>query len=221
MRCKPLHTTVVITALLFSMNGCSVTETICPLVELSAIAVSVRDTSGQPAAKGATATVEKPGYKASSLGFVDPLWIEVGDEGGTLAVTVTKPYYRSQTISSVEVSEGRCGVTDTASVDFVIALEPNAPPVRQVVLYPEDVTLSSGDSTSQMVYVDADAGVSKDVVWSSADESVATVDSDGRITATCNVSTESTAITATSVVDVNKSDSIEVVVEATGRSLCS
>jgi uncharacterized protein YjdB len=93
-------------------------------------------------------------------------------------------------------------------------LQPDAPPVRQVVVSPGDIGLGGGYSVQETAYVEEDLGVSKEVVWRSGDESVATVSADGVVTGVCRDTHGETLITATSVADPSKSDSLRVGVSA-------
>ncbi len=187
----------------------------CALPGWSSIVAEVRDAEAQPTAIGATVTITKEGYEASSVGFGDPLQVYVGDsEGGTFDVKVTKPYYDGATVEDVEVVTDECGYGDTVTVEVTLTLQPDAPPVRQVVVSPSDIGLGGGYSIQETAYVEADPSVLKEVVWSSDDESVATVSADGTITGVCRDTYGETLITATSVADPSKSDSVGVTVFA-------
>jgi hypothetical protein len=174
----------------------------CALPGWSSIVAEVRDAEGQPTAIGATVTITKEGYEASSVGFGDPLQVYVGDsEGGTV-------------VEDVEVVTDECGYGDTVAVEATLTLQPDAPPVRQVVVSPGDIGLGGGYSVQETAYVEEDLGVSKEVVWRSGDESVATVSADGVVTGVCRDTHGETLITATSVADPSKSDSLSVGVSA-------
>ena len=183
----------------------------CPDIGWYPVAVEVRDADGEPTAIGATATLTKGGYRATGLGFGDPLRLTVGDSvGGTFDLEVTKPYYDAATVESIEVVTDECGIGETVTVAVTLALQADAPPVRQVVVQPYGIGLGSGYSSQETAYVEADSGVSKEVVWRSEDESVATVTADGVITGVCRDTPGETLITATSVADSSKSGAIRV-----------
>ena len=183
----------------------------CPGIGWFPVAVEVRDTDGEPTAIGATATLTKSGYKATQLGFNDSLQIYVGENvGGTFDLEVTKPYYDSATVENIEVVTNECGIGETVTVEVTLTLQADAPPVRQVVVAPYGVGLAGGYSHQETAYVEAAPGVSKEVVWRSDDESVATVTADGMVTGVCRDTYGETLITATSVVDPSKSGAISV-----------
>lgn len=70
--------------------------------------------------------------------------------------------------------------------------------------------LVGGYSVQETAPVEADPGVSQEVMWSSGDESVATVSADGTIIGVCRDIYGETLISATSAADLTKSGSIAV-----------
>lgn len=177
----------------------------------SSIAVEVRDQGGEPAAIGASVTLQKADYEATQIGYGDPLQIFVGESvGGTFDVTVSKPYYEGARVEGVEVATDECGYGETVTVEVTLTLKPDAPAVRQVVVSPYGIGLGGGYSVQEVAYVEAAEGVSRDVTWHSEDEAVATVTADGTITGVCSEAGGETLVTATSVADPSKSASLEV-----------
>lgn len=82
--------------------------------------------------------------------------------------------------------------------------------VTSVEILGGDRSLEPGAETVLTAYVTASAGHATTVTWSSSDAAVAAVSNDGLVTA---VAEGSATITATSVADTSKSDSITVSVE--------
>ncbi len=188
----------------------------CALPGWYPIVARVRDADGHPTAIGATVTITKEGYEASEMGAGDPLEIYVGDsKGGVYDVEVTKPYYDGATVENVEVIEDECGYSDPVPVEVTLTLHPDAPPVRQVVVPTGTWYYGDGNITEQVTaHVEADRGVSREVTWASSDSSVATITSEGELTAMCRTSVGTATLTATSVADPSKQGSFEVEVSA-------
>lgn len=183
----------------------------CPGLGWFPILAEVRDAEGRPAARGATVTITKEGYEATSVGFGDPLQVYVGDSvGGTFNVSVSKPYHDGAEVKGIVVPTNDCGIGEPVTVELTLTLQPDAPPVRQVVVQPVDFGLGGGYTAQASAHVEADPGFSQAVVWTSEDERVATVSAEGLVTGVCRDTYGSTQVTATSVADPSKSDSFAV-----------
>lgn len=183
----------------------------CAAVAWFPVAAEIRDTKGRPAALGASVTLKKVGYEETAAGFGDPLKVYVGESvGGTFDVEVSKPFYDGAKVKNVTVPTDTCGYGETVTVEVTLALQKDAPPVRQVVVAPYGIGLGGGYSVQETAYVEADPGVSKAVSWRSEDERVATVSADGTITGVCRDVPGETFVTATSLADPSQKGSISV-----------
>ncbi len=176
----------------------------------------IRDAMGQPAAVGATVTLRKLFYKKSTIGHGDPDSLHVGvgeSETGPFDVYVTKPYYTEVIVKNIYVSTDKCGISEPARVKVVLSLLPDAPPVRRVVVQPSGSFYGWGNMKERMfANVVAAPGVSKQIIWSSSDPTVATITPDGLLTTMCPKSGGNTLITAISAVDPTKQASFDVTV---------
>lgn len=192
----------------------------CAAIGWSPIVARVRDADGKPTAIGTTVTIRKQGYEASEMGSGDPLEIYVGDsEGGVYDVEVTKPYYDSATVENVDVIEDECRYSDSVPVDVTLTLQPDAPPVRQVVVPTGTWYYGDGNITEQVTaLVEADPGISREVTWASSDPGVATITPTGKLTAMCRTSLGTATLTATSVAEPSKQGSFNVEVSAADPS---
>ena len=114
---------------------------------------------------------------------------------------------------------GTCTVTarsthDTSkSASIDITIEPgddHEPSIISVEIQPPGpLELQPGNTTTLTANVSADPGADTTVAWSSDDEDVAEVDADGVVTASAS---GTTSITARSIADTTKSDTVTVVV---------
>ncbi len=108
---------------------------------------------------------------------------------------------------SAVITASAGGKSDSCEVT-VNAYVPPVIPVESVTLDNNSLTLTEGDTGSLNASVNPDNATDKTVVWTSSDESVATVDQNGVVTA---VAPGSAVITASAG---GKSDSCEVTVNA-------
>jgi hypothetical protein len=192
---------------------------VCGGPGIPSVAAEVRDDRGRPAAVGATVWIRnQAGYEASAEGYVDPLRVSVGNgenEGGTFEVRVTKPWHEGVTLRGVVVPEDACGIREPTQVAVTLALQPGAPPVRQVVAAPYGYGFGWGGLTVPLVaFVEADSGVSRAVAWTSGDTAVARVTPEGVLTSACRATAGATWVTAAAVADPTQRDSVAVTVFA-------
>ena len=197
---------------------------VCLAIGIASIAAEIRDTAGNPAAIGATVTIEKISRRDSAEGFGDPLRILVnaGNEGGVFEVRVRKPWHADVVIPRVFVPAGRCGVSGPKVVPVTIPLLPEAPAVRQIVLPPFGYGFGPSVCGSRFpitAYVLTAAGVSPAATWISSDESVVRIEqestsADGRSTAVlvpqCRPGPAHAFVIARAVADPTVRDSVEV-----------
>ncbi len=87
------------------------------------------------------------------------------------------------------------------------------PEVRSLTIDQDDQTLNVGDDLELTVSIDVVGGADTSVDWTSSDTDVATVDADGLVVA---LSPGSATVTAASVLDPSKSDTITITVVAEG-----
>lgn len=188
-------------------------KVMCAREGVSPIYVEIRDLQGRPNAIGAVVTIRnQEGYKASAEGFGDPLRVYVGEsEGGIFDIKVRKPWHTKATIRGVEVPEDSCGLWASKRVEVTLPLLAGAPAVRQVVAAPYGYGFGRGNMTDRLVaYVEAAPGISRQVVWRSEDTSVVEITPEGILTTQCRARSGSTLVTATSVADPTKRDSVQV-----------
>lgn len=118
---------------------------------------------------------------------------------GTAKITATI------TVDGTEYSD-TCTVTVAAAGTPVVT-----PGVTSVNVTPDTASMEVNETKKLEVTVAVVGGAEETVTWSSSDESVATVDGDGLVTA---VRAGTATITATSTVDTSKNDTCEVTVTA-------
>jgi len=203
-----------------SAAGCSdPADLSCVDVGIPSVVATVRAAAGRATARGATVTLLKPGVDAYGYGYGDSLRVSVdmGDLNvpGPFDVSVTKPWYTSATVRGVEPPEGERGVSGAARISVTLALEPNAPAVRQVVVPPFGYSFGDGNiQDSIFAAVEADAGVSHAVVWQSRDTMVVRITPDGTLTSVCRTSPGAAYVVASAVADTTVRDSVGVSVYA-------
>lgn len=192
------------------------TEAVCIGIGWIPIVAEIRDQHGRPAAIGATVRIERAdGYTDQTWGFGDdPLRVGVGEPvTGVFDVTVSKPYHDGSTVRGVEVrGDPVCGIpSEPGRPQLTVSLRDDAPPVRQVVVPPFSYAFLDGNVTSQtLAQVEADEGVSREVLWVSRDTTVARVSPDGTITSACRSTHGNTFLVASAVADPAVKDSVAV-----------
>jgi len=189
------------------------------------IVAEIRDQGGVATAIGATVTIwNDAGVTGSNEGFGDSLRVSVtaSNATGRFSVRVEKPWFGDTLVQNVLVTGGPCGADDPTTVRVSLRLEADAPPVRQVVLPASGIGFLDGNVGLRIpVYVEAAEGGSRELRWS-ADTAVVALVQDGTITSRCRSTPDSTWVTASSVVDETKRDSVQVWVFAapTGSTRC-
>ena len=168
------------------------------------VVAEIRDPHGRPAAIGAT-LILRDGTFADSAGPADGDELRKGAGNrrpGLYDVIVRKPGYDSTFLPGIVARGGLCGVTTPAVVRIQLELLADAPPIRAIVVLPDGIGFGLSGLTERMqAVVDADAGISTAVVWSSSDPDVASISADGTLTSGCG---GLAVITARSVVDPSK-----------------
>jgi hypothetical protein len=207
--------------LLAPLAGCPLgpLEVNCPDIGWTPVMAEVRDQHGRPAALGATVTIERAdGYAGQGRGFGDPLRVHVGRSvSGVFDVTVSKPFHRGETVRGVKVQgDARCGIVrEPGRPQLTVTLLEGAPAVRQVVLPPIAYGFGDGNITALIpAHLEADAGVSRELLWASRDTAVARVAQDGTVTSACRDAPGSTFVVASAVADPAVQDSLPVTVYA-------
>lgn len=182
-----------------------------------AVIVEVRDAQGRPNALGAVASIEKPGYRAAEVGFGDSLSIWVGENhvGGTFDVRVRKPWHREALVRGVQAALGRCGIAAPVGVPVTLTRLLGAPPVRQVVAPPGGHVYLDGNLTARLdAHVEAEPGVSQEVIWTSRDTTVARVTAEGELRSVCRRTRGETWVIARAAADPSVQDSFPVSVHS-------
>ncbi|MFL5614864.1 MAG: Ig domain-containing protein [Gemmatimonadaceae bacterium] len=171
------------------------------------VVVRVRDERGRPAAFGTTIVIQEGAYRDSVDGTHALSEVDVGAgerRPGTYEVRLYKPGYRPVVLHDVKApGDTLCHYAKPTDIrDVTLALLPNAPPVRSIIVSPPGMGFGLPNLTEQMhATVDADSGISTAVEWSSSDTTVATVSPSGLLRSQCRTTPGEAVITATSRVD--------------------
>jgi hypothetical protein len=188
--------------------------TICGGVGYYAIAVTLLDDQGNPAALGATLTLDDGPYHEVDSSLYDPLQLFGAPErsGRRYDLKISKPHYQD-IVAQVNVPGGDECVSGGASIArnsvalrFMLSPLPNAPPVRSIRLYPPSVLLDRSPGRTAWAftpYVDAAPGTSRAIAWSIAGDT-ASVGFDavtGVVTYRCRPTSGYLTVTARSLVD--------------------
>ena len=142
--------------------------------------------------------------------------IKAGDAdvevGGTVAEFETKTGEQSATLTFTKDADSTPTYAGkhTETLTFNISVESASTPVTAITLNKTETTIVKGsDETLSVTAVTPDNATDKTVTWSSDEESVATVDADGKVTAvaagTANITAtanDGSGVTATCVVTV-------------------
>jgi hypothetical protein len=205
--------------LTLAIGGCADGDSltgVCPAVGRASIIAEVVDAQGRPAAVGTTATVTKGAITGSGVGFGDPLRIPVFAQnvGGSVDVTVNKPWHQEVKLNGVRVPEGPCGVTEPVTVRVTIALVSGAPAVRQVVLAPYDYGFGiavCGIRGEVSGFALTDKTVSGEIVWVARDPRLVSIEPhetlpDGHNTAWMTIPCDAPVGTSTYVIGMAKAD---------------
>lgn len=151
---------------------------VCPAVLTPPVAVTLKNERGLVLAD-ASAPLFAPQREAE---------IRVRREDqGRYTVSVQRQGYRPVTLRRVRVEVNECGPVEPTPPTIRLTPVPNAPTVRRfVVLGPRDLRVGSWPFYQRYTaFVDAPAG-QREVVWSSSNPDVATVDQTGMLRSVCS-----------------------------------
>ena len=168
-----------------------------------------------------TAVAITPSAPAVNVGQTLPLTATVTAVGGaSTAVTWTSSdpsivsVSTSGTISGVAVGTANITATSvfapTVSATVPVTVSPAPPAVVSVAVAPVNPTMVVGDVLPLTATVTVVSGASQAVSWASSNPAIATVATDGKVTA---LAVGTTTITATSTFDDTKSGSTNVTVD--------
>lgn len=169
----------------------------------SGVDLAVRDPYGRGQAIGTT-VVLRASDGGTEQGQVEDTLHILGEynQSGTFTATVSRPYYRSQTISNIQASPSPDGCSvNTAHVPVTLQLAAGAPPLRAIIILGAQFLGAPGQQTQLLTHFDADPGVSTAVAWQTSNSTLATVNASGVVTPKCVTSGGTVRITATSVVE--------------------
>lgn len=174
------------------------------------IVLQVRDPFGRGQAIGTTAVIRRADGSTDQSVVRDTLNIDgTSNETGTFSATLSRPYYRDETVANIKVTPNGCGV-NTATVPVTMQLAPNAPALRSFILLGADFLYQPGVQVHLVPHFDANPDVSTAVTWSVGDTTLATVDANGVVTAKCTKDGGTVKVTATSVADTTMSASVNI-----------
>ena len=162
-------------------------------------------TEGQTASFTVTATGENPTYQWSQSTDQGKSWTEISGATGST-------YTTAATTTSMSGYQYRCEVSNSAGsvTSNAVTLTVNAATVSVtgVTLEPKELSLYTGQSETLAATVQPEDATNQSVTWKSSDDTIATVDSTGKVTAvgagnaTITVTTEDGEKTATCTVTV-------------------
>lgn len=178
------------------------------------IDLQVRDPFGRGQAIGTTAAI-RGSDGAVEQGEVDDTVNIVGERNvaGTYTVTLSRPYYSDVTLNGIKVFSTGCSV-QTTTIPVTMPLAPGAPPLRALTILGRDNLYAPGVQIHLVPYFDANPSVSRAVVWTLSDTTLATVDTSGIVTAKCSKAGGTETVTATAVYDGTTSASVQIGVAA-------
>jgi Bacterial Ig-like domain (group 2) len=123
------------------------------------------------------------------------------DGSGSWMVSVHRRWYKPVTIRGVRVQEDECGLVRPTPLTVRLEPTPDAPRVREFSVFPASVDgffVGSWPFYQRYVtFLDAPSSVSREVVWSSSNPAVATIDQSGMLRSVCNRTPARTTLTAT------------------------
>ena len=171
------------------------------------VMVEVRDSKGRPAAIGTTTVIQDGAFKDSVDGArsLSELHVRAGERRpGRYEVRLYKPGYRPVVLRDVMApGDEHCRYAEPTDVrKITLELLPDAPNVCSVVVLSPGMVFGLPGLEHQLrAVVDANAGVSDAVRWTSSDTTVATISAAGMLRSACRATTGQAVITATSVAD--------------------
>jgi hypothetical protein len=163
--------------------------------------LQVRDPFGRGQAIGTT-VVFRASDGGTQQGFAKDT-LHIGGENnrtGTFSATISRPYYRDQTIRNIKSTPNGCSV-NTAEVPVTLQLAPGAPPLRSLIILGADGLYAPGVQVHLVPHLDANPDVSTAVTWTVSDATLASVDANGVVTAKCSKDGGTVKVTATAVYD--------------------
>jgi hypothetical protein len=173
------------------------------------IDLQVRDPFGRGQAIGTTAIIRRSDGTVDH-GQPDDTVNIVGERNvaGTFTVTLSRPYYSTVTLNGIKVFSTGCSVR-TTTVPVTMPLSPGAPALRALTILGQDFLYQPGVQRHLIAYFDANPSVSRAVVWTLSDTTLATVDASGTVTAKCSKAGGTETVTATAVYDGTTSASAQ------------
>lgn len=191
----------------------------CSGVGYDAVRVAISDAQGNPQALGAVVMIYDGTYSERDSAIYEPLYVRgAQDRGGhTYDIHVSKPHYQDVWVRGAKAPGGGCE-TGTVTVPVVLSLTPSAPPVRSVRLLPPRILIDRQPNrgiASFTPYVDANVGLSRNVIWRMAGDT-ASVNFDaatGTFTYRCLPKSGLVTVTALSVADSTVIGRAEVAVQ--------
>ena len=137
-------------------------------------------TEGQTASFTVTATGENPTYQWSQSTDQGKSWTEISGATGST-------YTTAATTTSMSGYQYRCEVSNSAGsvTSNAVTLTVNAATVSVtgVTLEPKELSLYTGQSETLAATVQPEDATNQSVTWKSSDDTIATVDSTGKVTA--------------------------------------
>ena len=175
------------------------------------IDLQVRDPFGRGQAIGTTADVRRTDGAVAPVNIQDTLNIlSVYGLEGTFNVTLTRPYYRDTTISSVVVAFTQDGCLNETKLPVTLQLAAGAPSLRAITILGAEFLDHPGAQAQLSAHFDANPGVSTAVTWQVSDTTLATVDANGVVTAKCAKAGGTIKVSASSVVDPSITSSVNL-----------
>ncbi|WP_165795331.1 Ig-like domain-containing protein [Deinococcus koreensis] len=164
---------------------------VCTDIGRPALDITVKNERGQVLAR------------SSDMEAWNAPWLKIDPHrDGSYGLTVKRRWYEPQTVKNIVVQYDGCGPVRATPV--VVRLRPvrGAPLIRdfRFVGVHSDNTMVVGSwpyFQRYHLFLDAPGSVSREVVWTSGDPSVATVDQTGMVRSVCSRQVGRTTITAT------------------------
>jgi hypothetical protein len=180
------------------------------IVQVPGIDIQVRDPFGRGQAVGTTVVVRRSDNTTFGSSVHDTLDIySAFNVAGSFTVTLSRPYYQDATFSNIAVTPNGC-VVNTVKVPVTLQLAPGAPALRSLIIIGAEFLAQPGVQAHLVPHFDADPSVSTAVTWQVSDATLATIDTNGVLTAKCSKSGGTVAVTATAVADGSTHASVTI-----------
>jgi hypothetical protein len=171
----------------------------------------VRDTYGRGQAIGTTAVIHGPNNVTETRAGSDTLNIFAAfSQTGTYSATLSRAFYQDLTVANITATPGACGSVNRATVPVVLQLQPDAPPLRALVLIGGEFLDHPGAQVKLIPHFDADPGVSTAVQWSVDNATLASVDANGVVTAKCVTAGGTVKVTALALADGKTTGTLDI-----------